>query len=222
MDELKSALELLNIKCQKCLDTKKLWSRRQDHFDPLDEFKNYDIYSCHDCSKGEFIKFNPIDITHPIINRCDNSVNTRMNMIRPIIAFIESKKEKIENILDHLYQNVEWTYYLNQNYTNVINIKNINKEIYRIKKHIIEDTKKLDKNIKSLIENLKIIIIQDNAKYRIIERNKDICIILTISSTIIHEAYYYCFTNMKLSISINYKIVKTHDYIINKIFTDLF
>jgi len=223
MNELNSALKLLNIKCNKCLDIKKLWSRRQNFIDTLDESKNYDIYSCHECSKGEFIKDNLTDNQYPIINRNDNNINTRINILRPILSFIESKKNEIENVLYCLSNTFEWTYYLNQNYTNVITINDINKEIYRIKKHIIENTKNLDKNIKNLIEDLKIIIItHDDANYRIIKRNKNICLILTISSKIIQDIYYCCFTKIKIVLSINYKIVKSNDNIVNKIFTDLF
>jgi len=221
MNELNSALRLLNIKCTKCLDTKTLWSRRQNFIDTLNDSKNYDIYSCHDCSKGEFIN-NHDNIKYTIINRNDNDINTRMNIIRPILSFIESKKYEIENVLDRLYNTFEWTYFLNQNYTNVITKKDINNEIYKIKKHIIENTKNLDKNIINIINNLKIIITNDNANYRLIERNKNTCLILTINSKIIQDTYYCCFKNTKILISINYKIVKSNDFIINKIFTDLF
>ena len=120
MNELKFALKSLDIKCMMCLDTKKLWSRRHDYFDPLDEFKNYDMYNCHECSNGSFIKYNPTNNIYPILCRNDNNINTRINILKPILSFIEDKKNEIENILN---PKLEWIYKINKTHFKVL-IKN--------------------------------------------------------------------------------------------------
>lgn len=82
MNKLENILNILNIKCSRCLDTKKLWSKYQE---TLDE------YSCHYCSSGNVIKYN-VNMNISLFDRNDNDMEKRWNILQPISKYIEDKK----------------------------------------------------------------------------------------------------------------------------------
>lgn len=47
-------LSVFNIKCQKCLDSGRLWKER-DILEKVDGLGSYAIYNCNECSDGSFI-----------------------------------------------------------------------------------------------------------------------------------------------------------------------
>lgn len=215
MSELKKSLDIIGIKCVKCLDVKKLWARRRDFNDPLDEYQNFDIYNCHICSNGAHTRYDITNICHTILNRNDDDENKRMNIIKPILSFIKSNCDLIKS--NNLNYELNYELLCNCNYTNTIHVNDISKEIPKIKNSILKNIKKLDdkKNIEKIIINI------NNNIYKNIEKIKNIFIITTYNNKIINKSFC-CFKQNQIILNINCKIIKVYNELLKKIFTEMF
>jgi hypothetical protein len=143
-------MRILNIKCNTCLDTGKLWDIRKSMLSIIDGCGSYDIFNCHTCSDGKWLNYSWTiliinDIT--IFNKNDTSFEKKIFALNTLINN-KNKQDEETNLINQEQSDMAqylddtiildnnskciWWYYMNKNYNALIKKKHISYEINKI------------------------------------------------------------------------------------------
>ena len=99
--ELQNLMNMFNIGCPRCLDTKILWKHRDNvFFARMDGNGDYDIFNCNECSNGLWNKFSHakdiiINDIH-IFNINTDAVHRIQELKKKAVPILKKEKEEIK------------------------------------------------------------------------------------------------------------------------------